>query len=117
MKNLSQKKLRDSDVFIKLKNNLRHELAAKDDDFLELEATINEIYPTFIEKLTKLVNMNNQDFRICMLIKADFKPLEISTLTFHSPQAISTSRKRLYKKAFGKEGNPNEWDKFINGFE
>lgn len=117
MKSLSQKKLRDSDVFIKLKNNLRHELAAKDDDFLELEATINEVYPAFIEKLTKLVNMNNQDFRICMLIKADFKPLEISTLTFHSPQAISTSRKRLYKKTFGKEGNPNEWDKFINGFE
>ena len=113
MKNLSQKKLRDSEVFIKLKNNLRHELAAKDEDLLNLEATINEVYPTFIEKLTRLVNMNNQDFRICLLTKAGFKPLEISKLTSHSPQAISTSRKRLYKKIFGKEGSPNDWDEYI----
>lgn len=113
MKNLSQKKLRDSEVFIKLKNNIRHELAAKDEDLLNLEATINEVYPTFIEKLTRLVNMNNQDFRICLLTKAGFKPLEISKLTSHSPQAISTSRKRLYKKIFGKEGSPNDWDEYI----
>ena len=31
----------------------------------------------------------------------------------HSKEAITSNRRRLYEKVFGKKGTPKDWDSFI----
>jgi seryl-tRNA synthetase len=116
-KDISVMKIRNSQIFAKMREHLLKGFSARDEDFNEIELLVNSVFPTFTNNLTKLINMSVQDYRVCLLLKCGFKPLEISMLTTHSPQSVSTTRSRLYKKCFGKKGSPSEWDSFITQFE
>jgi hypothetical protein len=48
-----------------------------------------------------------------MLIKIGIKPVDIAYLTSHTEEAISSTRRRLYERAFHKKGKPSDWDKTI----
>ena len=54
-----------------------------------------------------------QELRVCLLIKAQFKPSEIAILTAHSKEAITSTRRRLYKKMTGLDGTPEMLDEMI----
>ena len=112
-RNQKENAIRESSIFRILKSKAKEEKTINTAEIKQLETIIEKIYPQYIPELFKIAEMNSQELLICVLTKAGFKPLEISKLTSHSPQAISTSRKRLYKKAFGKEGSPNDWDEYI----
>lgn len=112
-RNQKENEIRESSIFRILKSKAKEEKTINSVEIKQLETVIEKIYPQYIPELFKIADMNSQELLICLLTKAGFKPLEISKLTSHSPQAISTSRKRLYKKIFGKEGSPNDWDEYI----
>lgn len=57
--------------------------------------------------------MSEHEEHVCILIMLGFAPKDISELTAHSRSSISLTRKRLYKRAFGSNENPSEWDKII----
>lgn len=85
-----------------------------ENDWEELAQIVNSAYPNFKKKLNELVSLNEQDYRICLLTKINVKPIHIAQLTAHSPEAISSSRRRLYQKFTNKKGKPQDWDEIIH---
>ena len=84
-----------------------------DDEWQQLHQTVNAIYPNFREKLTSLTPMNNFEYQVCLLLKIGVKPSEIASLTTHSRESVTSSRRRLYEKAMKKSGKPSDWDALV----
>ncbi len=78
-----------------------------------LEETLFDIFPTFRDGLMDFKRMKSQAYHVCLLIKAGFGVQEIAFLTVKSPEAINSTRRRLYETNLGKEGKPSEWDEVI----
>lgn len=79
-----------------------------------LKEEIARYYPQFFEKLYALTRLSEQEERVCMLIKIGLSSASIARLTNRSPEAISSTRRRLCVKVFHREGcNPKEWNAFI----
>ena len=77
------------------------------------EATISHFYPTFVDDLRALHPFSKYELRVCQLIKANLNPAKIARLTNHSKEAVSSTRRRMYEKAFGRKGSPSDWDEYI----
>lgn len=58
--------------------------------------------------------MKDIEVKVCLLIKIGLSPQQIATITIRSKQAITSIRKRLYKKVFNEEGSTEQWDSFIH---
>ena len=84
-----------------------------DDEWQQLHQTVNAIYPNFREKLTSLTPMNIFEYQVCLLLKIGVKPSEIASLTTHSRESVTSSRRRLYEKAMKKSGKPSDWDALV----
>ena len=67
----------------------------------------------FAQRLASVYKLSTQELRVCLLIKARFKPSEIALLTIHSKEAITSTRRRLYKKITGTDGTPEMLDEII----
>lgn len=81
------------------------------------ERIVEEIemaYPNFIPTLDELpIQLSDFERKISFLTKLGFVPSDIAVLTNHSKEAVSSARRRLYKKVFGTVGTPGDWDNFI----
>lgn len=64
----------------------------------ELERVVNAEYVNFTAKLFSLCTMNAQDYRVCLLLKAGMRVDDISKLTHHSRQSVTSTRIRLYER-------------------
>ena len=67
----------------------------------------------FSQRLSSVYKLSTQELRVCLLLKANFKPSEIAVLTVHSKEAITSTRRRLYKKMTGLDGTPEMLDELI----
>lgn len=119
-KPLNQKKqesINNTEIVKKIRrilNKDKREEKLKDDDWAMLHDAITERYPNFDSALHDLyANIKTQDIRVSMLIKIGIKPVDIAYLTSHTEEAISSTRRRLYERAFNKKGRPSDWDKTI----
>ena len=83
------------------------------DDWHELEATINQLNPDFLKKLRTFCRLTSLELHVCLLLKLKVPPVGIAQLTAHSKQAITNLRSRLYAKTFGQKGTPTQWDEFV----
>lgn len=79
----------------------------------ELMLQSNQVSPQFKNRVLELCDMDDRAFRLCLLIKLGLSPTAIAHIMCISSSAISNQRKRLYYRAFGKNGNPNDWDEII----
>lgn len=61
----------------------------------------------------ELCKMDEHSYRMCALIKMELRPAEIADILCLTKSAISNQRKRLYKKAFGEDGSPDDWDEIV----
>lgn len=117
---LSQSKLTNSDICRKIKAVLndntcgQREKKMPKDYWPLLDSEVNRHYVGFKERLTDLCKISEYEYRLCLLLKIGVKPAEISTLTNRERNSVSSARKRLYKKAFGKNAEPKMWDEFIH---
>jgi len=57
--------------------------------------------------------MSEQDYRLCLLLKVGVNPTDISKLLYKSKTGISSIRRKLYSRAFGKKGESAAWDEVI----
>lgn len=81
----------------------------------ELDNMVNSVYENYTEKLHNIYNrMSSFEYRVCLLIKINISPVNISHLTNHSKESISSVRRRLYYKAFNRKGSPADWDEIIS---
>lgn len=88
----------------------------KNNDWQELTDAIDETYNQFTKRLLELYPMKTIEMQVCLLIKINLSPTKIAFITIHTKQAITSIRKRLYKKVMGKDGPPEQWDNFIHTF-
>lgn len=82
-------------------------------DWEDLKNAIISTYPYFNERLRELCTINEQDFKMCLLLKIGIRPIDIAGFTNRSKEAITSARRRLYEKAFQTKGTPQNWDKII----
>ncbi len=86
----------------------------EDADWQELSLVINNTCCQFTQRLHELHPMKDIEVKVCLLIKIGLSPQQIATITIRSKQAITSIRKRLYKKVFNEEGSTEQWDSFIH---
>lgn len=85
-------------------------------DWQELNKAIDEAYNQFSQRLQELYPVTDIELKVCLLLKIGLSPLQIAIITIRSKQAISSIRKRLYKKLFNDDGNTDQLDSFIRNF-
>ncbi len=90
-----------------------HQPAMGDDDFHLLTETVEQHFPGFLTRLQEFCHLTPQERHVCLLLKLEFPPAAIAQLTAHTRQSVTNTRSRLYKKAFGRQGTPTEWDEFV----
>ena len=84
-------------------------------DWHELCSLVENEIPSF----RKIVNSNEEkpltdmDYDMCVAIRVQLSPLEISKLKQCSPSTITKNRKRLLFSVFGKDGIAEDFDKEI----
>lgn len=85
----------------------------KSSEWKELEQKLKAVYPRFISSLYGLYNLSPTEYEVCLLTKIRSTPKEMADVLCKDKSTISSIRKRLYKKVFGKDGSGKEWDEFI----
>ena len=83
------------------------------DEWEQFQTMMDALHSSFVQQLVSVFHLSAQEIRVCLLVKAQFKPMEIAILTAHSKEAITSTRRRLYKKITGKSGTPEQLDKLI----
>lgn len=71
-------------------------------------------YPNFSELMTThCQDLDEREYRVCLLIRADFKPNSISSMLVILPSVITQLRTGLYLKLFGRRGTSKEFDSLL----
>ena len=74
---------------------------------------LDSAFDGFTQKLGRLGQLKEKEWRASLFIKARFKNKEIAALLFLSPEGVSSFRRRLCAKFFQNGSEAKEWDKFI----
>ena len=83
---------------------------ADDEDLNQLAQFSYALSPE-LQVLLSVLNTKEQS--VCLLIRHNFLPTEIATLTISTPQTITNIRVRLLKKLFGQTGGAKDFDAAI----
>ena len=105
--------LTDIYQLLRMKLNGADSTKMTDNDWDALEQTILAAYPSFRQRLYSLCRLSPHDYHVCLLLKMGIKPSDVARLTIRSDEAISSTRRRLFQRAFGRKGTPGEWDEII----
>ena len=57
-----------------------------------------------------LSQLSTRDQNVCLLIRQNFQPTEIASLTISTPQTITNTRVRLLRKLFNETGGAKDFD-------
>ena len=94
--------------FIKLSDNGKQPTKA---EWVDLQDAIFSAYPNFSELMTvHYDDLDDKEYKVCLLIRADFKPNSISNMLDVLPSTITQIRKKLNKKLFGRQENSKDFD-------
>ena len=103
----------ESEFYIAFRRRIEAGENIKPDEWKELEQQLKVVYPRFSSSLYGLYNLSPTEYQMCLLLKIRTAPAEIATVLNKDKSTISSMRRRLYKKVFGKEGSGKDWDEFI----
>lgn len=83
-------------------------------EWRSLDDTLQQVYPQFRETLLSCHHLTDIEYRLSLLVKAEFLPKEMAALLCRSREAISSTRRRLSKRVLGEERpSPQQWDEHI----
>lgn len=122
VQNQAEVKLKQSDIYKKFHSVQKEEegeekkIKISSSDWQELNKAIDETYTQFSQRLQELYPVTDIELKVCLLLKIGLSPQQIAIITIRSKQAISSTRKRLYKKLFNDDGNTEQLDSFIRNF-
>lgn len=106
-------RLREDEVVKHFRESFTRQRSITSEDWSALRSLFAEHYPSFEKRLRDVHPLSEVEWQVCMLLKLDFTPTDISALTARSQAAISTIRSRLYAKFFLQKGSAADWDRFI----
>lgn len=101
-------------IRLKLNDTQDTNKVLSDKDWEELGQTIERQYPGFKNQVAEVIKLTPFKLNACLLLKAGFSNADISRLTQHSVEAVTSARRRMAQAAFGKKCTPSDWDSFIN---
>lgn len=107
--------IRNSNIYcriLQLANTGKPQLISNE-DWLELETIINREFNGFTSRLQELCRMSEFEYRVCLLLKVGTDIQTIAKILMRALSTISSTRIRLYEKAFAKKGSAKEWDMVI----
>ena len=112
---IALKQFKDSDIFpIFCKYADCGKLPTKT-DWLMLQDALFNAYPNFSELMTAHCRiLNDREYKVCLLIRAGFKPNTVSCMVGTLPSVITQLRKDLFKKLFNTHGSSKEFDLLLN---
>ena len=94
--------------FVKLSDNGKQPTKA---EWVDLQDAIFSAYPNFSELMNvHYDDLDDKEYKVCLLIRADFKPNSISNMLDVLPSTITQIRKKLNKKLFGRQENSKDFD-------
>ena len=86
----------------------------RDTEWTLFQDAIFNAYPNFSELMvTHCQNLDEREYKVCLLIRADFKPNSISSMLAILPSVITQLRTGLNLKLFGKIGTSKEFDSLL----
>lgn len=89
--------------------------AITDDEWTELQKTIDETYENFTGKLYALCQkLSPMELHLCYLMKISISVTNMAYIVGRSKSTVSTARSRLYEKLKGEKGTPEMLDKLIS---
>ena len=74
---------------------------------------VGEEMPSFKTFLTETHHLSKDEYKLCILLMFNCNPGAISTIMEKSMPYVSKTRKKLLKKLFNKNGQPDEFDKML----
>ena len=89
----------------------KHEI--KENDWEELYKLFNNRLPAFEQLLKREHEMNDTDWRICMLLKLDFQVSSIAVILNKSRTQISNENNKLAKKFLGEDKGSRDWVNYV----
>lgn len=102
-----------SKQYKQLKEDLIKKESLSQQDIMQLESSFKELFPQFLDNLSGLCRITEQERLICMLLKLGFGVNEMARLTCHTTSSVSKTRKRLAIKAFGNGAEISSIDNII----
>ena len=104
--------LKESSIYKRIKYlELHPKEIMRENDWIELEETIEQLIPSFIPLLKNRLNV--MAYRICLLVKLEISTSSIAILLGLSSSAISKYRKVMLEKLCGRSGKPKDFDEYI----
>ena len=108
--------LKESSIYRRIKYlELHPKETMRENDWIELEETIEQLIPSFIPLLKNRLNVIG--YRICLLVKLEISTSSIAILLGLSSSAISKNRKVMLEKLCGRFGKPKDFDEYIRQIE
>ena len=108
--------LKESSIYKRIKYlELHPKEIMRENDWIELEETIEQLIPSFIPLLKNRLNV--MAYRICLLVKLEISTSSIAILLGLSSSAISKYRKIMLEKLCGRSGKPKDFDEYIRQIE
>lgn len=84
------------------------------EEWKEIEQSVNQCCPGFSDSLLMVCDkISPLEYHVCLLLKCGIPLQDIAYLTKRSREAITSLRRRLYRKVFDENGGPKDWDEFI----
>ena len=108
--------LKESSIYKRIKYlELHPKEIMRENDWIELEETIEQLIPSFIPLLKNRLNV--MAYRICLLVKLEISTSSIAILLGLSSSTISKYRKVMLEKLCGRSGKPKDFDEYIRQIE
>lgn len=106
--------IKTSEVGSKLYQALSGETVFAEEDWQALTQLFKELLPVFSDTFLVENSIGESEWKICMLVKLEFKPKEIAVILRRTVSTVSSVTNRLYKKKFpDSQGGSREWSDYI----
>ena len=103
--------MQESTAYDSLKKNAARGVTLSDDDWHQVYMMVIEILPHLYQFISsKKHELNDKEFKICILIRLHFSPKEIANMLDVSSAYITKLRNNMMVKLFGEEGKSKELD-------
>ncbi len=113
----AESRLEESDIYHELKKKAGKAVELTNDDWHQVNVLAIETLPNFYKFISsKKLELNDKEFKTCMLIRMHFAPKDIANMLGVSQAYITKMRNNMMPKLFGMEGSSKELDEKLMQF-
>ncbi len=113
----AESRLEESDIYHELTKKAGKAVELTNDDWHQVNVLAIETLPNFYKFISsKKLELNDKEFKTCMLVRMHFTPKDIANMLGVSQAYITKLRNNMMPKLFGMEGNSKELDEKLMQF-